>query len=127
MKLIAFLFFGFLLVNRASQADTVTDLKSWTIESGVVPDNTKTGPTGGPSFKIDPKGKAVLKLRDVDGSGKVSFYIYDDGKVARPDRQLSPIPPLFSSPPFVVCSVSNSKQQQQYQLQLQPLYSAFSF
>jgi len=66
-------------------AETVKDLKQWSIEGSVEMDPAKTGPNGAPSFKVGPKGKAVLKLRDTDGSGKVSLYVFDDGTVANAD------------------------------------------
>jgi Domain of unknown function (DUF4962)/Heparinase II/III-like protein len=80
---------AFLAFTSWMQAETITDLKSWTIEGSVQMDPAKAAPSGAPSIKVDPKSKASIKLRDVDGSGKVSLYVYDDGKIARPDRQKS--------------------------------------
>lgn len=89
MKLQFFLIICALTSSSCVQAESVTDLKSWTLEGGVTMDDSKAGPGGGPSIRIDPKGKAVLKLRDSDGSGKVSFFVYDDGKVAMAEKQFS--------------------------------------
>jgi hypothetical protein len=71
------------------RAETVSDLKSWTIEGGVRMDDSKPGPDGKPSIRVEPKSRATLKLRDTDGSGKVSFSIYDDGLVAMPEKKKS--------------------------------------
>jgi|GEM_PF-394101 len=67
-------------------AETVTDLKSWVIEGPVAMDASKPAPGGGASIKVGPAAKATLKLRDTDGSGKVSFAVYDDATVASPDK-----------------------------------------
>jgi hypothetical protein len=81
------LLLGILCALTTLQAETVSDLKSWAIEGGVQMDPSKPGPAGKPSIRLDPKSKASLKLRDNDGSGKVSFFIYDDGTVASPSKQ----------------------------------------
>ena len=64
----------------------VPDLKNWVVEGSVVMDAAKPGPDGTPAIKIAPGAKAVLKLRDEDGSGKVTLRVYDDGKVGSPGR-----------------------------------------
>ncbi|MBC8002564.1 MAG: DUF4962 domain-containing protein [Opitutaceae bacterium] len=69
--------------------ETVKDLKQWTIEGSVQMDPSKPGPGGGSSFKVEPKSKAILKLRDTDGSGKVSMFVLDDGLVANPNKTKS--------------------------------------
>ena len=76
-----------LAVNAPVLAGTVTDLHSWVVEGGVKMDPSKPGPDGAPSIKIEPKTKAVLKLRPEEGSGKVTIYLYDDGTVASPEQQ----------------------------------------
>ena len=70
-------------------SETITDLKNWTVEGTVQMDPAKPGPDGKPSIKVDPKGHAVLKLRDADGSGKLTLFVYDDATVASPDKQKS--------------------------------------
>ncbi len=70
----------------AVHAEPLPDFKSWTIDGAVELDASKPGPDGKPSIKVVPKSRATLKLRDVDGSGKVSFLVYDDGAVASPDK-----------------------------------------
>ncbi|MEI6491460.1 MAG: DUF4962 domain-containing protein [Verrucomicrobiota bacterium] len=78
-----------ILSAALAHAESVKDLKFWTIEGAVQMDPSKPGPDGKPSFRVDPKSKATLKLRDSDGSGKLTVSVYDDGTVARPDHQKS--------------------------------------
>jgi len=54
-------------------------LDGWTVTGDVTIDmaNVRQG-TGG-SLKVGPGGKALLKLRDKDESGKVEVWVYDDG------------------------------------------------
>lgn len=78
-----------LLFLSAGRAETAGDLKSWTIEGGVQMDDSKPGPDGKPSIKVAPKSRATLKLRDSDGSGKLTLFVYDDGTVASPDKKKS--------------------------------------
>ena len=80
------LLFVLVLLAPFARAETVTDLKSWAVDGGVQMDSSKPGPDGGPSIKVDPKSKAVLKFRDADGSGKISFYVFDDGTVGSPNK-----------------------------------------
>lgn len=68
-------------------ADSVSSLKDWKIEGVIEMDASKPGPDGQPSIKIEPRSRGALQLRESDGSGKVSFYVYDDGKVASPNKQ----------------------------------------
>jgi hypothetical protein len=70
-------------------AAAVKDLAQWAPATGLSLDASKPGPDGSPSFKLEPKGHAALKLRDADGSGKVTLYVYDDGAVASPNKQKS--------------------------------------
>lgn len=77
------------LFLTAARAETAGDLAKWTVEGPVQMDPAKPGPGGAPSIRIGPKAKATLKLRETSGSGKVTFLVYDDGTVARPDRQKS--------------------------------------
>jgi hypothetical protein len=81
----ASLLFGASLANAANPVD----LASWTIEGSVQMDPSKPGPDGKPSIKVEPKAKAALKLREADGSGKVTLSVYDDGMVASPDKKKS--------------------------------------
>jgi hypothetical protein len=67
-------------------AETVADLQHWNLTGGVEMDSARPGPSGGPSMKIPPRSTASLKLRDSDGSGKVSFLVYDDGTIASPGK-----------------------------------------
>ncbi len=78
---------AFLLTMPAIGAATVTDLKDWTLEGAVALDPGKPGPDGAPSIKLEPKSRALLKLRPADGAGKLTLFIYDDGAVASPQGQ----------------------------------------
>ena len=68
--------------------DTDHALANWTTTGDVTIDLTR-GREGG-SLKVGPGAKALLKLRDKDESGRVEFWVYDDGttpentKVNRP-------------------------------------------
>jgi len=54
-------------------------LADWTTTGDVATDMTKGREGSGGSLKVGPGGKALLKLRDRDESGKVEFWVYDDG------------------------------------------------
>ncbi len=68
-------------------AADVPDIASWTIQGDVEMDASRPGPDGKPSLKVTPKSRAAITIRDTDGSGKVSFSVYDDGTVASPEKQ----------------------------------------
>ncbi|MBN2137336.1 MAG: hypothetical protein JW720_05995 [Sedimentisphaerales bacterium] len=61
--------------------DDKETLADWTITSDVTIDSTKGRGDGRSSLKVAPGGKALLKLRDGDESGKVEIWVYDDGTV----------------------------------------------
>lgn len=86
MKLFVFLSCALVLAS-IGQAAFVKDLQGWTIDGDIRLDPEKTSPSGATSFRVGPKSKATLKLRDTDGSGKVSFLVFDDGVVASPDKK----------------------------------------
>ncbi|XHR28881.1 MAG: DUF4962 domain-containing protein [Chthoniobacteraceae bacterium] len=75
------------LLTSVAHGEVVTSLQPWTQRDGLQLDPAKPGPSGSPAFKIAPGAHAVLKLRDQDGSGKVSFYVYDDTAVASPGKK----------------------------------------
>jgi len=54
-------------------------LAGWTITGDVTLDITKGRDRQGGSLKVGPGGKALVKLRDRDLSGKVEMWVYDDG------------------------------------------------
>jgi len=54
-------------------------LTGWEITGGASTDANKSRQGKGGSLKIGPGAKALLKLRDQDQSGKVEFWVYDDG------------------------------------------------
>lgn len=59
--------------------DSTRPLADWTIKGDVTIDVAKGRQGKGHSLKIGPGGKALLKLRDSDESGKVDVWIYDNG------------------------------------------------
>ncbi|CAN5759875.1 hypothetical protein BH09VER1_BH09VER1_13040 [soil metagenome] len=85
----SFLLFSLVAAFSFARSETVADLKNWTIDGVVEMDASKPGPSGAPSIKVGPGAKALLKLRDGDGSGKVTILMYDDGKIASPDKKKS--------------------------------------
>lgn len=58
-----------------------TELNAWAVSGDVALDSSKGRENGGGSLRIGPGGRAVLKLRGQDGSGKAEFWVYDDGGV----------------------------------------------
>jgi hypothetical protein len=59
--------------------DSKEALASWTMTGEVSVDLTKAHEDKGGELKVGPGGKALLKLRDSDESGKVECWVYDDG------------------------------------------------
>ncbi len=60
--------------------ENAKDLKIFDIAGTVNIDNSKSH-TGNSSLKLMPGSSASLKLRNSDGTGKVSFWVYEDGAV----------------------------------------------
>lgn len=58
-------------------------LTGWTITGDVAIDPAKGRGGKGGALKVGPGGKAVLKLRDADESGKVDLWVYDDGSTPK--------------------------------------------
>jgi hypothetical protein len=65
--------------SRKFVFDSIKSLDNWTITGDVTIDAAKSRQENGRSLKIGPGGKALLKLRDSDESGKVEIWVYDDG------------------------------------------------
>ncbi|HSI86353.1 MAG TPA: heparinase II/III family protein [Candidatus Methylacidiphilales bacterium] len=86
MKIASLIFIATLAWIPTASAETVADIKNWAIEGYVQMDPAKPGPGGAPSIKVDPKSKAVLKLRPEDGAGKLTLSVYDDGTVGSPGK-----------------------------------------
>ncbi|HUT57248.1 MAG TPA: hypothetical protein VNA25_05175 [Phycisphaerae bacterium] len=61
--------------------DNKEALAGWTITGDVTVDMAKAREGTGGALKVGPGGKAVLKLRASDASGKVEMWVHDDGTV----------------------------------------------
>ncbi|MBN1507135.1 MAG: hypothetical protein JW955_09840 [Sedimentisphaerales bacterium] len=59
--------------------DSEEALSLWTITGDVSIDMSKGRDGSKASLRVGPGGKALLKLRDRDESGKLELYLYDDG------------------------------------------------
>lgn len=59
--------------------DSQQALAGWTITGDVSIDSTKSREGKGGTLRIGAGGKALLKLRDTDGSGRADVWVYDDG------------------------------------------------
>ncbi len=58
--------------------DSKEALAGWTVTGDVGFDNSKSREGRQGALRVGPGGKALLKLRDKDGSGKVEIWVYDD-------------------------------------------------
>src|SRR5579872_6952152 len=61
--------------------DSNTSLAGWAVTGNVGIDMAKDREGKGGSLRVGSGGKALLKLRDQDGSGKVEMWVYDDGAI----------------------------------------------
>jgi len=83
---------AFSAAARAEEKKVTFDNKdaiaAWTVTGDVAIDAAKTreGANGG-SLKLGPGGRAIWKLSDADLSGKVEFWVYEDGTVAAQPKQ----------------------------------------
>jgi hypothetical protein len=59
--------------------DSDASLAGWTTTGDVSIDSAKGRGGAGGALKVGPGGKALLKLRDTDASGRVDLWVYDDG------------------------------------------------
>lgn len=89
MKCLSLFLAATISMSFYAPAETITDLKSWKITGAVEMDAAQPTADGAPSIKVGPKSSGVLKLRDTDGSGKVSLLVYDDGILASPGKKKS--------------------------------------
>ncbi|MGD0114199.1 MAG: hypothetical protein ABSD48_20255 [Armatimonadota bacterium] len=64
---------------RSFTFDTSESLSGWTVTGDVTIDPAKGREGTGGALKIAPGGKAELKLRNRDQSGKLELWVYDDG------------------------------------------------
>ncbi len=67
---------------RHFRFDPPQSLAGWTLSGDAALDPARNRDGQGGALRIAPGGQAVLKLRDRDESGRVEFWVYDDG--ARP-------------------------------------------
>jgi hypothetical protein len=67
---------------KALSFDNSAALAEWTLAGDVTIDMTKGRGGQGGSLKVGPNGKALLRLREDDASGRIELWVYDDG--ARP-------------------------------------------
>ncbi len=67
--------------ERRWSFDDSQALAGWSISGEAALDPAKRHGDSGGSLRLAPHSKAMLKLRDQDGSGKVEFWIYEDGTV----------------------------------------------
>ena len=74
--------------ERKITFDNADATAGWTIAGDVSIDTAKTreGAAGG-SLRIGPGGRAVWKIGGADLSGKLDFWVYEDGSVAAEPRQ----------------------------------------
>ncbi|MGC8642765.1 MAG: hypothetical protein ACP5XB_23140 [Isosphaeraceae bacterium] len=66
---------------RTITFDQASDLKGWVISGDVSLDPARGRHGSQCSLRVGPGGKALWKPRDRDGSGKVEFWVRDDGTV----------------------------------------------
>ena len=59
--------------------DSNETLGGWTVSGDVSLDASKGRENRAGSLRVGPGAKAVLKLRDTDGSGKIDVWVFDDG------------------------------------------------
>ncbi|MHB8521276.1 MAG: hypothetical protein ACYDH9_11040 [Limisphaerales bacterium] len=69
---------------RKINFDTKESLAGWNTTGDIAIDTTKGRERKGGSLRVGPRGRALLKLRDRDESGKVEMWVYDDG--AKPEN-----------------------------------------
>jgi len=74
--------------------DNKEALAGWMVTGDAAIDTAKGREGTGGALKIGPGGKALLKLRDRDESGKVEFWVYDDG-TKPPDAKASRVGPRW--------------------------------
>ena len=65
--------------ERTYDFDGNDSLSGWTLTGEAKLDMAKGREGKGGALKVGPGGKAVVKLRDKDESGKVDIWVYDDG------------------------------------------------
>ena len=61
--------------------DSDNALTGWVIDGNVKIDSSRTRQGTGGALKVGPGGKAVLRFRDEDESGRVDVWVYDDSTV----------------------------------------------
>ena len=64
---------------RSFKFDESQSLSGWTISGAVSIDSAQRREGRPGALRVGPGGKALLKLRDKDESGRVELWVYDDG------------------------------------------------
>ena len=64
---------------KAFTFDGSESLAGWTVTGEVTVDSAKGRQGKGHSLRVGPGGRALLKLRESDESGRVDVWVYDDG------------------------------------------------
>ncbi len=71
------------LYTAALQAE---ELDHWQVTGEVALDGQQVRDTG-PALRLAPRAQAVQRLRERDGAGSVSLWVYDDGRVPSQPKQ----------------------------------------
>ncbi|MCC7495067.1 MAG: heparinase II/III family protein [Fimbriimonadaceae bacterium] len=72
--------------ERRENFDAAALPAAWQV-TGAVSIDTARGHTGGGSLQVAPGGRAAWKLRDTNGSGRVSFWVYEDAATREKDKE----------------------------------------
>jgi len=72
--------------DKTATFDDPNALAEWQTDGPVAIDTSRSHSEGGGSLKVAPGGKAVLPLRDANGSGTVELWVYEDCSVPGKDK-----------------------------------------
>jgi hypothetical protein len=65
--------------QRKADFNAAAPLAGWKVTGDVAADAARRRGGKGGALKVGPGGKAVLKLREADESGKIEVWVHDDG------------------------------------------------
>jgi len=80
--------------DRTNSFTAPGDVAGWQVSGPASFDDTRSHGDGGGSLAVGPKATALWKLREADGAGKVSFWVYEDG-TQRKDEKTRGAGPMF--------------------------------